>query len=263
MKELRMRIADCEIQDHSQCVLPRALCALRIPLWGILFSLLLILLSQECIAGVVIEQEMRDAQGKTSTVFLYFSNNQLRTDHPEGGVTTIMDFKNDRMVMIDHRSKSYAEIKFSQWEKEVSKGLKRENTAMKPNRREILVRKTGETAMINGFRTEKIEILADGQLLEENWVTRDVDLKEIGNVMEGVAKGFSRDFRSEMREGRQIYEKLKPHGFPILVKDYTTTYGLKGSDVVEVKKVEEKELKEETFLPPPHYQRIIPEKPTK
>jgi hypothetical protein len=230
---------------------------------GMLTIVLLALLSQDCIAGVVIEQIMRDAQGKTSTVFLYFSDSRLRTDHPEGGVATIMDFKNDRMVMIDHRSKSYAETKFSQWEKEVSKGLKRETTAMKPRRREILVRKTGETAIINGFRTEKIEILADGELLEENWVTRDVDLKEIGNVMEGVAKGFSKDFRSEMREGREIYEKLKPHGFPILIKDYPTTYGPKGSDVTEVKKIEKKELKEEIFFPPPHYQRIIPEKPEK
>ena len=93
---------------------------------GMMIIFLLIFLSQECIAGVVIEQVMKDMEGKASTVFLYFSDSRLRTDHPEGGVATIMDFKNDRMVMIDHRSKSYVETKFSQWEKEVSKGLKRE-----------------------------------------------------------------------------------------------------------------------------------------
>ena len=145
-------------------------------------------------------------------------------------------------------------------------GLKRtqeRSPVIKPKTRKILVRKTGEKATINGFRTEKIEILADGELIEENWVTRDVDMEEIGKVMERVAQGFSKDFRSEMKEGREIYEKLKPHGFPILIKDYTITYGLKGSDVLEVKKIERKELKDEIFLPPPDYQRIIPEKPKK
>jgi hypothetical protein len=230
---------------------------------GMMTFFLLIFLSQECIAGVVIEQVMKDVEGRTSTVFLYFSDSRLRTDHPEGGVTTIMDFKSDRMVMIDHRSKSYVEMKFSQWEKEVAKRLKSEAPVIKPKARKILVRKTGETAIINGFRTEKIQILADGELIEENWVTRDVGMEEIGKVMERVAQGFSKDFRYEMKEGREIYEKLKPYGFPILIKDYTITYGLKASDVLEVKKIERKELKDEIFLPAPNYQRIIPEKPKK
>jgi len=230
---------------------------------GMMTIFSLIFLSQECVAGVVIEQVMKDMEGRASTVFLSFSDNRLRTDHPEGGVTTIMDFKSDRMVMIDHRSKSYVETKFSQWEKEVSKQLKKELPGIKAKPRKILVRKTGETTIINGFRTEKIQILADGELMEENWVTRDVDMEEIGKVMERIAQGFSKDFRSEMKEGREIYEKLKPYGFPILIKDYTITYGLKASDVLEVKKIEKKELKDEVFFPPSGYERIIPELPKK
>ena len=230
---------------------------------GMMTIFSLIFLSQECVAGVVIEQVMKDMEGRASTVFLSFSDNRLRTDHPEGGVTTIMDFKSDRMVMIDHRSKSYVETKFSQWEKEVSKQLKKELPGIKAKQRKILIRKTGETAIINGFRTEKIQILADGELMEENWVTRDVDMEEIGKVMERIAQGFSKDFRSEMKEGREIYEKLKPYGFPILIKDYTITYGLKASDVLEVKKIEKKELKDEVFFPPSGYERIIPELPKK
>jgi hypothetical protein len=226
---------------------------------GMMTFFLLIFLSQESIAGVVLEQVMKDVEGKASTVFLYFSDSRLRTDHPEGGVTTIMDFKNDRMLMIDHWSKSYVETKFSQWEKEVAKRLKREASVIKPKTRKILVRKTGETAIINGFRTEKIQILADGELIEENWVTRDVGMEEIGKVMEKVAQGFSKDFRYEMKEGREIYEKLKLYGFPILIKDYTMTYGLGGIDRVEVKKMEKRELKDEVFLPPAGYQRITPE----
>ncbi len=61
-----------------------------------------------------------------------------------------------------------------------------------------------------------------------------------------------------MREDREIYEKLKPFGFPVLIKDYTMTYGLGAIDRVEVKKIEKKELKGEVFLPPTDYLRIIP-----
>ena len=222
----------------------------------------LIFLSQECVAGVAIEQVVKDMEGRASTVFLYFSENQFRTDHPEGGLATIIDFKNDRMVMIDHRSKSYVETKFSQWEKEVAKGLREGTSVVKSKARKIVTRKTGETAVINGFRTEKIQILADGELIEENWVTRDVAMEEIGKVMDRIAQGFSKEFRSEMKEGQEIYEKLKSYGFPILIKDYTIAYGL-GMDVLEVKKVERKELKEEVFLPPRGYERIITELPKK
>ena len=77
--------------------------------------------------------------------------------------------------------------------------------------------------------------------------------------MDRVAKVFSKDFWHEMKEGREIYEKLKPYGFPVLIKDYTMTYGLGVIDRVEVKKIEKKELKEEVFLPPPGYLKIIPD----
>jgi hypothetical protein len=227
--------------------------------WGLTVVLLLILLFRECLAGVAIEQVMRDGEGNASKVFITFSENKFRTDHPGGGMTTIIDFQGDRMVMIDHRSKQYVEIRFSQWEKEVSERLKKSAPDTKAKSRKILVKKTGETAIINGFQAEKVEILVDGKLVEENWVTRDVEMKEIEKVMDRVAQGFSKEFRSEMKEGREIFEKLKPYGFPILIKDYSMTYGLGGIDALEVKKLEKKELKDEVFLPPSGYQRIIPE----
>jgi hypothetical protein len=165
--------------------------------------------------------------------------------------------------MIDHRSKNYVEVKLSQWEKEVARRLKKESPGVKLRKRDIIARKTGKKAVINGFQTEQVEILAGGELIEENWVTRDVEMKEIEPVMDRVAQVFSKDLRHEMKEGQEIYEKLKPYGFPVLIKDYTMTYGLGAIDRVEVKKIEKKELKEEVFLPPPGYQKIIPEAPKK
>ena len=226
----------------------------------LLMSVLLLEVPGKGLAGVVVEQVMKGQDGSPSKVLLYFSNDRFRTDHSEGGLTTILDFKEDRLVMIDHRSKSYVEVTLSQWEREVARQLKKEFSGIKPKEKEIIVRRTGRTAVINRFQTEQIEILAEGELIEENWVTRDVEMKEVEPVMDRVAQVFSKDFRHEMKEGREIYEKLKPYGFPILIKDHTLTYGLGAIDRVEVKKIEKKELKDEVFLPPAGYQKVIPEK---
>jgi hypothetical protein len=227
--------------------------------YGFIPILLLILMAQECLAGVVIEQVVRDREGNASKVIMSFSESRFRSDHPNGGLTTVIDFKEDRMVMIDHISKHYVEVKFSQWEREVAERLKRSIPDTQSKSRRIVIKKTGETSTVNGFRTEKVQIFADGELIEENWVTRDVSLGEVEKVMDKVALGFSKEFKTEMKESREIYEKIKACGFPILVKDYAIAHGLGGVDVLEVRKIEQRELKDEAFLPPKGYQRIIPE----
>jgi hypothetical protein len=227
--------------------------------WFFFIFLLFMLIHRECMAGMAIEQVVRDREGNASKVFLYFSGSKFRTDHLEEGLTTIIDFQSDRMVMIDHRSKHYVEVKFTRWEKEVAERLKKSSPDIKPKPRKIAVKKTDERRIVNGFGTEKVQIFADGELIEENWVTRDVEMREVEKVMEKVALGFSKEFKTEMKEGREIYEKLKPYGYPVLVKDYTITYGLGGMNVLEVLRMEKKELKDDVFLPPNGYQRIIPE----
>jgi len=229
----------------------------------LLIAMLVLEVAGEVRAGVVVEQVVRDREGSPSKVLLYFSGGLFRTDHPASGLTTIMDFREDRLVMIDHRSRNYIEVRLSQWEREVARRLKEEISGVMPEERKIIVKRPGRTAVINGFRTEQMEIWAGGELIEENWMTRDVEMKEVEKVMDRVAQGFSKDFRLEMKEGREIYEKLKPYGFPILIKDYTMTYGLGAIDRVEVKKMEKKELEKEVFLPPAGYQKIVPEFPKK
>lgn len=229
----------------------------------LLLGVFLLIVPGECLAGVVVEQVVRDRDGLPSRALLYFSDSRFRTDHEPRGMTTILDFKEDGLTMIDHRSKSYVEVKLSQWEREVAKRLKKEFPGIKPKERKIVVRKTGRTAVINGFQTEQIEVLADDEPVEEDWVTRDVEMKEIEKVMDRVAQGSSKDFTLEMKEGREIYEKLKPYGFPILIKDHAVTYGLRAIDRVEVKKIEKRELKDDVFLPPAGYKKIVPESPKK
>lgn len=213
------------------------------------------------LGGMVVEQVVRNRDGIPSRTFLYFSDYRFRTDHPDSGLTTVLDFQGDGLLMIDHRSKNYVRVKLSEWEKEVAKRLKKEFPEIKPNQRKIAVRRTGRTAVINGFRTEQIEVFSGDELIEENWMTRDVELKEIERVMDRVAEGVSKDFRAEIKEGREIYRKLKPFGFSILVKDHAMTHGLGPIDRVEVKKIEKKELKNDVFGPPADYQKVVPAQP--
>ena len=209
-------------------------------------------------AGVVIEERVKDSDGRTTRVVLSCSENQLRTDHPESGLTTIMDLKADRIVLVDHRSQSYLSMKLSQWEKEISKRLREESPGIRPKERTIAVRELGETATINGFKTEKVQVLADGEVIEEHWMTKEID-PEAAKVMEKAALELSRDFRLELKEGREIQEKLKPYGFAILVKDYALSQGLGGIDVLEVKKIERRDLTPEVFQPPAGYERVVPQ----
>ena len=231
--------------------------------WSTVIFLLMLTLTlgfQECVAGVVVYQVMKDREGGTSNVVVFYSGERIRTDSVEGGLTTVMDFKEDRMLMIDHRSKKYVEVKLSRWEREMMDRIKKESHGAKPKAKKISVKKTGEQAVINGFQTEKIQVFADRDLIEEDWMTRDVDMAEVEKVMERVAQGFSRDYKMEMHEGREIYENLKPHGFPILVKDYSMAQGLP-LDVLEVKKWERKDLGEELFHSPQGYERIVTDSP--
>jgi hypothetical protein len=210
-------------------------------------------------SGVLIEQQVKDRDGFPSQVRLSCSEERLRTDHPESGLTTILDFGNDRIFLIDHRSKTFFAMKLSQWEKETAERLRRDNPAIRSGERVITLRKFGEKKRINGFQTEKVEVLADGERIEEHWVTKEISLGEFDRVMDRAAQGFSREFRSELREGQEIQKKLKPHGFSILINDYTLTHGLRAVDVLEVRKIERQDFKADTFLPPKGYERIIPQ----
>ncbi len=226
---------------------------------GVLGALLAV---QEGTAGVVVQQVMRDKEGGVSTVIVSYSGERMRTDSVETGLTTVMDFQGDRILMIDHRSKKYVDVPLSRWEKEMMDRIKRESRGARPKAKKISVQKTGERSVINGFQTEKVQVFADKELIEEDWMTRDVNLAEIEKVMDRVAQGFSRDYKMEMHEGREIYEKLKPLGFPILVKDYSIAPGLP-IEVVEVKKWERKDLGDEVFSPPQGYEKIATDSPKK
>ena len=127
--------------------------------------LFIVLVFQECLAGVMIDQVMKDREGTSSRVTLYFSGERLRTDDVDHGLSTIMDFKGDRMVMVDHRSKNYIEVRFSQWEEEVGEQLKKGLPAVRPKMRRIVVRRAGKQPRSMDFGRRRWRCLLTGSRL--------------------------------------------------------------------------------------------------
>ena len=70
--------------------------------WKFLVLFILFWMFQECMAGVVVEQVVRDREGSPSKALLYFSDYRFRTDHEEGGLTTIHGLQ--RGSIVDDRS---------------------------------------------------------------------------------------------------------------------------------------------------------------
>lgn len=202
------------------------------------------------IAGTVIDQDMTDVWGKKSGLLLYYSKKRLRIDQKDGKLSTIMDFKKDRIVILDHTTKSYIAYPLSSWGEQVSKKIAPQE---KHPKRKIRVESTGEEAEINGFKTKQIQVFINGVLFQDIWVTQDVDLEEmLGVIKKGMGRpsGLSRE---EMEEKEEIYKKVKETGFPILTTEYRQVFGKTLKDITEVKRIVTQNLDSRLFAPPKGY----------
>ncbi|NIQ38329.1 MAG: DUF4412 domain-containing protein [Proteobacteria bacterium] len=205
------------------------------------------------IAGTVIDQEMTDVWGKKSGLVLYYSKKRLRIDQKDGKLSTILHFRNDRILILDHTSKSYITYPLSSWQKQVAQKIAPQQKEHR--KREIRVKSTGVEKTINGFRTTQIRVFLDGDLFQDSWVTRDVDVEE---MLEAIKKGIggpSGLSSSEMEEKEEIYEKVKETGFPILTMEYRQVFGKTLKDITEVKRIETQKLDPRLFSPPKEYRQ--------
>jgi hypothetical protein len=200
--------------------------------------------------GTVIDQDMIDIWGKKTGSVLFYSGKRLRVDQKDGKLSTIMDFKKNRIIILDHVTKSYVEYPFSTWEQQVSKALTRQD---KPHQREIRVEPTGAERDINGFKTRQIQVFIDGVLFQDDWVTRDVNLEDMLNAIKGATNRLSGLSNAEREENEEIYRKIKAWGFPILTSEYREVFGKTLKEIIEVRGVEEQRLNPDLFLPPSRY----------
>ncbi len=219
---------------------------------GLVIVGLLVLPERAVKAGTVIDQDMVDIWGKKSGLVLSYSKKRLRIDQKDGRLSNIMDFRRNRIVILDHISRSYIEYSLSAWEKRVSQRMRSQRRDQK---REIRVEPTGAEKEINGFKTRQIRVFIDGVLFQDNWVTQDVDLEEmLKTIKKGVGR-LSGVSKAEMKEMEEIYHKTSEWGFPILTNEYRQFSGKTLREVTEVKRIETQDLADRLFTPPKGYRQ--------
>ncbi len=220
----------------------------RFIIWGLVIVGMFILSEGAVKAGTVIDQEMTDIWGKQGGSLLFYSKKKLRIDQKDGRLSTIMDFKNDQIVILDHASKSYVEYPFSLWEKQVSQKIEPRNR----QKREIRVEPTGAEKHVNGFMTRQIQIFIDGVLFQDTWVTQDVDLEEMLETIKEVSR-LSSSSKADVKEKEEIYQRIKKWGFPIFTTEYRRFSGKTLTEITEVKGIKTRNLGSDVFTPPRGY----------
>lgn len=218
--------------------------------WALIVLATVFLLEGAARAGTIIDQDMIDIWGKKSGLVLSYSKKRLRIDQKDGKLSTIIHFRNNRILILDHLSKTYITYPFSKWEKEVSQRIKGQKAT---ERREIRVEPTGEERTINNFGTRQIHVFIDGVLFQNIWLTRDVDLEGMLKAMENGLGRLSGLPKAEMEEREEIYTKVKEWGFPILIIEYREAFGKTLEEVTEVNRIESRNLDGELFTPPKSY----------
>ncbi|MBW2057676.1 MAG: DUF4412 domain-containing protein [Deltaproteobacteria bacterium] len=202
--------------------------------------------------GTFIDQDTIDIWGRKQGLVLYYSKGRLRIDQKDGRLSTIMNFAENRIVVLDHLSKSYVEYPLSRWKRRVSQRMKGTGSYQ---RREVRVEPTGQEKVINGFRTRRIRVMIGGVLFQESWVTRDV---ELGDMLRAIRKGAGTPSglsKAQMEEKEEIYEKVSQWGFPILTVEYRILSGKTLTETTEVNAIATRKLGNRLFTPPKGYTR--------
>lgn len=208
-------------------------------------------------AGTVIDQEMTDIWGKRSGTVLFYAKKRLRIDQKDGILSTIIDFRKDRILVLDHGSRSYVDYPFSTWEKLISQTRRAQKH---PKRRRIRVEPAGTERNINGFRTALIRVFADDVLTQETWVTQDVDMEDmLETIKESVDRLTSIPKTGEWEENQEIYRQIKKWGFPILTIEYRRYAGKTLKEITEVMGIQQKRLDRHLFDVPAGYIRRKPQ----
>jgi hypothetical protein len=227
-------------------------------------------------AGFVVHQE---TVGGPST--MYAQDNQVRASMGQAGM--IYDLNHDMLTMLNPDRQVYWSGNPNNLKQQMNQAMdSRIEAALQqvpPDQREqmrtmmkqrmgmtktpaqpqakVVVKKTGESAKIAGFKSQKYQIYVDGQLRQEVWMASvpgfegQVDLPKMTKLAQALnpqsaAPGSSWRNSPEMT-------KLMSGGMPMKIVEYS-----KGGPmtVMTVTSVEQKKLPASTFQPPAGWKQV-------
>lgn len=248
--------------------------------------------------GVVLELEIKDLTSseppQTATASVAGRNLRMAIAGPRGEANDVI-FRGERreMVMVDHGSKTYvvmdeAAIKglatqvssaMSQMEEMLknvppeqramveqmmtSRGMGASAAAAKPSPTEL--RRTGERATHSGFPCVKYEVLRDGRVIREFWVTEWSNIEggadaraafeQMAGLMQEMVSAFSQSsFGSMISIDEPMFEYMTQiSGYPVVTREFSAAGAVENETTLT--SATRKAIEAATFEPPAGYAR--------
>lgn len=193
---------------------------------------------------------------------------KLRTDN--GTVSSsIVDFKTDTMLVLDHEKKQYSEVKISALMAQMKAALemmKSQAQALPPEQRKayedmikrqqapVSVTATDEQAKLLGLEAKKYTIKQGERSAGEVWYTKAIDLSDLGPYMKQYADMMKGSGGSNMGE---VYAKIE-NGYPLKSVLKVDMMGLQVQYVTETTKYEKVSVDGHEFVVPTGYKKVDP-----
>jgi len=191
-------------------------------------------------AGWMIEQSTTLPDGKQTSEALYIQNNKMAMT---GEAHVIFNLETLEMTMIMPEEKMYMK-----WTPEMMESMSK----MAPEwHGTVEVKKTSDTETIAGYEATKYQVLVDGKLDQEIWISKDLDLTSDLNL-----EKFNH--MSEMRmpkatfQSSPEYQDLMNMGYPLREVQFQSD----GKFITEVTKIEKKTISASQFEVPAGYQEM-------
>lgn len=233
------------------------------------------------LSGYVIDQKIIQASGpnaQTENATMAWEGVKMRSDFlpTEGGppgITTLVDFGSDKMTMINHERKEYSEIELVKFVAQMNQQMemmKKQLEQLPPEQKKkkmmgamfedlpVTFVASKETQKISGLNTTKYVVTRGGKDVGEVWLTKEVDLGELGGHLEKLSKsmqsamgGMGGSMAMAFPEGM-----TKGKGYPVKTVSSKEMMGQKVTTTSEITKIERQAVPAEKFKVPAGYKKV-------
>jgi hypothetical protein len=222
------------------------------------------MLSERAYSGIVMEQVVyEEGSPLRQKITIYIQDNKLKQVENDGQFSpaVIFDLDSGNIVFVNNEKKLYITLSRDEYLKSIE-SLMAETRNAPGEKRNVSLKKTGETGNFAGYPSKKYEIYDSGKLQTEYWVSKEpgfsdeIDLKKISKLMNEVTKmsqnigGSASISDNEYEIIQEIYEE----GYPMKTVYYAQEGA--GSVTEEIVSVKKQDIPAAEFLPPAGYEKI-------
>lgn len=250
-------------------------------------------LARGVFAGIIIEQVRYEKGGSDKgKETIYISKNKFKVVGDGGKELIVFDLNTNEMTQIDNEKKRYFVAKpeeifkttqdamakmRAQMEEQMSKlppeqrakmeemmkshGINQPGASKPEN---LVLKTTGITENIAGYKSQKFEVYRDGKLKHEIWTSKDVvpsdelDPKKMANYMKEMEQMASKAKESAggsaaIGEETKVYNQIFETGFPMRSVDH---FAGSSGYTEEVVKVTQADIPDKEFQPPAGFKKV-------